>query len=109
MATSPGIPRRSKRFHPYWRPDIRLDDDHPDYPDAADSTCQNNGLPESASMLDVNEACNTLSTFTTWHWQTEQATEHDIGRLVVDPPLGPRRVELRSCVAKGHNDGTNGC
>jgi len=39
-----------------------LDDGHPDYAHAADSTCQNNGLPESASMLDVNKACKTLST-----------------------------------------------
>ena len=47
-----------------------MENGHPDYAHAADSTCQNNGLPESASMLDVNEACNTLSAFQTWHWQT---------------------------------------
>lgn len=62
-------PPEVRAVHLYWRPDIRLKNGHPDYAHAADSTCQNNGLPDFASMLDVNTACNTLSAFTTWHWQ----------------------------------------
>ena len=53
----------------YWRPDIRLKNGIPTYAGAKTGTCDNNGLPKKASMLDVNKACKTDTAFKDWYWQ----------------------------------------
>ena len=62
-------PPKVRAVHLYWRPDIRLKNAHPDYAGAKNGTCKNNGLPDKASMLDVNTACKTDNAFKAWHWQ----------------------------------------